>query len=332
MSRGSIKEITSSPSWSPRCRDARSSPTVPPSGQERGVDFDRRDHEPATHLACAGSGTITSTPRSSGRARTGSCGSLATAVACSPGAFPLARRRPPTPRHACGSSSDRDGRATGNVIASVCRTGSPNSTLSRRPRPSRGRLSAEACFHWPNPRPRPAAARRFLAENARARRRSSEGGPVSTFPNTRVLVGLLMLLAMLAGSPRAALAQLNGFNIKGDMGLQVRFPGAPGGHIALPVASGTPAADPGNQGTAPGDRLLPIADGEITIGALGPAGQTSSPPRSSCELNDGFAAGALLKFLYHQPPNRRGSAGSVSGFGDIFFTPISLGWHSSGRM
>ncbi len=112
---------------------------------------------------------------------------------------------------------------------------------------------------------------------------------MSRFLNTRVLVGSLMLLAMLAGSPRAALAQLNGFNIKGDMGLKSGSQAPPGGYIALFLYR-YGADEILNRS---GDRLLPNADGDITVG-LGAGLINVVTTKKLLGANYGFAAGPLV--------------------------------------
>ena len=146
---------------------------------------------------------------------------------------------------------------------------------------------------------------------------------MSSFLNTRVLVGSLMLLAMLAGSPRAALAQLNGFNIKGDMGLKSGSQAPPGGYIALFLYR-YGADEIRNRS---GDRLLPNADGDITVG-LGAGLISVVTTKKLLGANYGFAAGPLV-FLNSALESPTFNQNPSAGFGDIFITPISLGWHAT---
>jgi hypothetical protein len=120
-------------------------------------------------------------------------------------------------------------------------------------------------------------------------------------------------------TPRAAMAQLNGFNIKGDMGLKSGSQAPPGGYAALFLyryGSDTIKDRSGNTFTSEGD---------LTIGA-GATLFSVVTPKKILGANYGFAAAPLV-FLNSAIESPRLDQNPSLGFGDIFIMPISLGWH-----
>jgi hypothetical protein len=139
-----------------------------------------------------------------------------------------------------------------------------------------------------------------------------------TIHKSRPLAGLVLLIVMLV-TPRAAMAQLNGFNIKGDMGLKSGSQAPPGGYAALFLyryGSDTIKDRSGNTFTSEGD---------LTIGA-GATLFSVVTPKKILGANYGFAAAPLV-FLNSAIESPRLDQNPSLGFGDIFIMPISLGWH-----
>lgn len=137
--------------------------------------------------------------------------------------------------------------------------------------------------------------------------------------NTRLIAGFIVLLVALVCAPRMALAQLNGFNIKGDIGLKSGSQAPPGGYVALFLYRY--GADKIQTRTG---ETLPT-QGDLTLGA-GIGLISVVTPKKLLGANYGFAAGplAVLNTAIESP---RFDLDPSPGFGDIFVTPVSLGWH-----
>jgi hypothetical protein len=142
--------------------------------------------------------------------------------------------------------------------------------------------------------------------------------PVSRVLTTRAFAGILCLV-LLAASPGTASAQLNGFNIKGDMGLKAGSQAPPGGYVTMFLYRyGADRIRDRN-----GDRLS--VDGDLTVG-LGAGVITFVTTKKVLGANYGVAASPLV-FLNTAVESPRFVADPSAGFGDIAITPISLGWH-----
>jgi len=130
---------------------------------------------------------------------------------------------------------------------------------------------------------------------------------------------LLVLFALPVIAPRAVVAQLNGFNIKGDLGLKSGSQPAPGGYVTTVFYlynSDTIKDSAGN--TVP-------TKGEITA-VVGVASITYITTKKLFGANYGFATAPLI-LLNSKIDTPRLDFDPSAGFGDISITPISLGWH-----
>lgn len=134
-----------------------------------------------------------------------------------------------------------------------------------------------------------------------------------------LLVGLMILLATLVVTPQATMAQLSGFNIKGDMGLKSGSQAPPGGYVALfYYRYGSDSIKDRFGNTLP-------TTGNITIGA-GATLFNFVTKKKFLGANYGFAAAPLV-FLNTAIESPRFGQNPSPGFSDIFVMPISLGWH-----
>jgi hypothetical protein len=135
----------------------------------------------------------------------------------------------------------------------------------------------------------------------------------------RLLAASAILLAVLAVTPRPAMAQLSGFNLKGDMGLKSGSQAPPGGYAALlyyRYGADTIRDRSGNTFSS---------DGDLTIGAgIGLVNFVTT--KKVLGANYGFAAAPLI-FLNSAIESPRFDQNPSPGFGDMFIMPISLGWH-----
>jgi hypothetical protein len=115
------------------------------------------------------------------------------------------------------------------------------------------------------------------------------------------------------------MAQLNGFNLKGDMGLKAGSQAPPGGYAALyfyRYGSDTIKDRSGNTFNA---------DGDLTVGA-GVGLVSVVTTKKVLGANYGFTAAPLV-FLNTAIESPRFDQNPSLGFGDMYFVPISLGWH-----
>ncbi|MBI1738833.1 MAG: transporter [Acidobacteria bacterium] len=135
----------------------------------------------------------------------------------------------------------------------------------------------------------------------------------------RLVFFVAVLVAILSFVAQPTMAQLSGFNIKGDMGLKSGSQAPPGGYVALlfyHYGSDTIKDRFGNTVATSGD---------ISIGA-GAALFNLVTTKKFLGANYGFVVAPLV-FMNTAIESPRFGLNPSPGFGDIFIMPISLGWH-----
>jgi hypothetical protein len=129
----------------------------------------------------------------------------------------------------------------------------------------------------------------------------------------------MILVAMVIFTPRAARAQLNGLNIKGDMGLKSGSQPPPGEYAAILLyryGADTIKDRSGDSLPGAGDLTLGIGAGVINVVTT----------KKIFGANYGFAVAPVVAANSAIESPRFGLDPSP-GYADIFIMPASLGWH-----
>ena len=135
----------------------------------------------------------------------------------------------------------------------------------------------------------------------------------------RVASALTLALGLLAVSPSPAMAQLNGFNLKGDVGLQAGSQAPPGGYYGVVFyryGTDTIKDLDGNQ--------INTGSSSLNIFAFAPLLSVVSPQKV-LGANYGFLVVPPLVNMSLEAPRFGQNPGP--GLGDLYVQPISLGWH-----
>jgi hypothetical protein len=127
-----------------------------------------------------------------------------------------------------------------------------------------------------------------------------------------------LVLATFLGLPQAAVAQLNGPNIKGDMGLKSGSQAPPGGYFIVPLYFYSADALKDRHGNV-------VVEGSLDTAVFGPGFNYVSTKK---------VAGANYGFLVVLPfANNRLQGGQIDenpgqGLTDMYVQPVNLGWHT----
>ena len=125
-------------------------------------------------------------------------------------------------------------------------------------------------------------------------------------------------LAMLCFGTQPAMAQLNGFNIKGDLGLKSGSQAPPGGYFGAPLYW----YNTSRINNRFGDKVNPGGDLSMFIG--GPLFSFVTP-KKFLGANYGFAF--VVPFANARIESPRFGNNPGAGISDLFVQPLSLGWH-----
>lgn len=132
-----------------------------------------------------------------------------------------------------------------------------------------------------------------------------------------MLAGMILAAACLA-LPRHATAQLNGQNVKGDMGLKSGSQAPPGGYVIVPLYFYSADALKGREGNE-------IARGSLDVAVFG-IGLNYVTTKKVGSANYGFMV--VIPGANNRVQGGRIDENPGQGFTDIYVQPVNLGWHS----
>jgi outer membrane protein OmpA-like peptidoglycan-associated protein len=134
----------------------------------------------------------------------------------------------------------------------------------------------------------------------------------------RLVFVFAILVAFLTAAVQPAQAQLNGFNIKGDMGLKSGSQAPPGGYLASPLYWYN--TDRVNDRF--GNQLNPTGSLSMFVG--GPLFSYVTPKKF---LGASYGFTVMLPFANARIEGPRSGNNPGAGISDLFIQPLSLGWH-----